>query len=75
MTIAIEGEYNFVATENPSELVTFDRYGPLPCPRRGVEYIFVVLDSFSKLVCMYALKKSGQMSGGMLRRKKGLRLF
>ena len=58
MTIAMEGEYNLVAAENPSELVTVDLYGPLPRSRGGVEYIFVVLDSFSKLVRMYTLKKA-----------------
>ena len=58
LTIAMEGEYQLVAADNPSELVTVDLYGPLPRSRGGVEYIFVVLDSFSKLVRLYTLKKA-----------------
>lgn len=40
------------------DLVTVDLYGPLPIGRGGVEYIFLVIDSFSKYVKLYALKKA-----------------
>lgn len=58
LTIAMEGPYKLVKAEKPSELVTVDFYGPLPSGRGGVEYVFVVLDAFSKLVRLYAMKKA-----------------
>lgn len=57
-TIAMEGPYNQVISHSPSDLVTVDYYGPLPCARGGVEYVFVVLDAFSKLIRLYPLKKA-----------------
>lgn len=47
---SMEGEYGNVSSEHPGELATVDFYGPLPRSVGGVEYIFVVLDAFSKLV-------------------------
>ena len=58
ISVAMEGEFQLVAASEPCELVTVDFYGPLPRGRGGVEYIFVVLDSFSKLVKLYAMKKA-----------------
>lgn len=45
-------------SQSPSDLVTVDYYGPLPRARGGMEYVFVVLDAFSKLVRLYALKRA-----------------
>ena len=41
LSIAMEGEYQWVETEGPHDLVTVDFYGPLPRGRGGVEFIFV----------------------------------
>jgi transposase InsO family protein len=38
--------------------LTLDLYGPLPTGRRGVKYLFVCLDVFSKHVVLYPLKSS-----------------
>lgn len=54
----LEGPFCHVRTENPSELATVDFYGPLPRSVAGVEYIFVVLDAFSKLVKLYPIKRA-----------------
>lgn len=45
-------------SDNPGDLATVDFYGPLPRSVGGVEYIFVVLDVFSKLVKLYPIKKA-----------------
>ena len=58
LSIAMEGPYQLVRSEKPSDLITVDFYGPLPRGRGGVEYIFVVLDAFSKLVRLYPLRKA-----------------
>ena len=58
LSIAMEGPYQLVRSETPSDLVTVDFYGPLPRGRGGVEYIFVVLDAFSKLVRLYPLRRA-----------------
>ena len=47
-----------VYSECPGDLVTVDFYGPLPRSIGGVEYIFVVLDTFSKYVKLYSIKKA-----------------
>ena len=47
-----------VQSNGPNNLVTVDFFGPLPRRRGGVEYIFVVLDAFSKLVRLYAMKRA-----------------
>ena len=58
LTIAMEGQFEMVNAEAPSDLATVDFYGPLPRGRGGVEYIFVILDAFSKIVRLYPLKKA-----------------
>ena len=58
LSIAMEGPYQMVRAEAPSDLVTVDFFGPLPRGRGGAEYIFVVLDAFSKLVRLYPMKKA-----------------
>ena len=61
LTIAMEGEYNLVQADRPNELITVDFYGPLPRGRGGVQYLFVVLDAFSKLVRIFPLKNATTM--------------
>ena len=56
LSTAMEGEFDLVRAEGPNDLVTVDFYGPLPRGRGGVQYLLVVLDAFSKLVRIFALK-------------------
>lgn len=52
-----EGEYQFVKSDQPGELVTVDFFGSLPQSVGGVAYIFVVMDAYSKYVKLYAIKR------------------
>ena len=52
------GESNPVITSRPGEKVMVDYYGPLPTGRGGAAYIFVIQDSFSKYVKLYAMRKA-----------------
>ena len=58
LSIAMEGEYELVEAQGPGDLATVDFYGPLPRGRGGVQYLFVVLDAFSKLVRLYPMKNA-----------------
>ena len=58
LSIAMEGEYELVETQGPGDLATVDFYEPLPRRRGGVQYIFVILDAFSKIVRLYPMKNS-----------------
>ena len=49
---------NYIKVERPFDLVAVDLYGPLPKGRGGVVYVFVVLDTFSKLVRLYSVKRA-----------------
>lgn len=57
INVKMEGQYNLVHSLDPGDLVCVDFYGPLPCSVGGVEYIFVMLDAFSKYVKLYSIKK------------------
>ena len=52
------GSYEFLAAEQPNELVSVDFYGPLPVLVGGVQYIFVFQDVFTKLVTLYPIKRA-----------------
>lgn len=58
LTIPMEGEHNFIESSGPNDLITVDFYGPLPMARGGMQYIFVVLDAFTKYVSLYPMKKA-----------------
>lgn len=58
MNVSMEGEQQFVSSSGPNDLVTVDFYGPLPRARGGVQYIFVMLDAFTKYVTLYVLKNA-----------------
>lgn len=58
LTYPMEGTYQLVESTEPNDLISVDFYGPLPISRGGVQYIFVILDVFSKLVTLYALKRA-----------------
>ena len=53
-----ERELNFIQVEKPFDLVAVNLYAPLPKGRGGVMYIFVVLDTFSKRVKLYSIKRA-----------------
>jgi transposase InsO family protein len=52
------GEMNAIIAGHPGDLVTVDYYGPLPPSRSRVSYILVVIDSFSKFVKLYPLRRA-----------------
>lgn len=54
----LAGEMHNIIVEHPGDLVTVDYFGPLPVGRGGVSYIFVLIDSFSKFVKLFPLKKA-----------------
>lgn len=56
--IKLEGNMHPIISTKPGELVCIDFYGPLPPGIRGVSYIFVVIDNFSKYVKLYALRSA-----------------
>lgn len=58
----IEGDYDMVRASRPSELVTVDFYGPLPGSVGKVQYIFVMIDAFTKHVKLYPLVKANTNS-------------
>jgi transposase InsO family protein len=58
LTYRMEGEYQSIEVDGPGKLVTVDYFGPFPASRGGVQYVFVALDSFSKLVKLYCLKRA-----------------
>lgn len=57
LTVAMEGEYEFVSASKPGELVTSYNYGPLPPARAGMQYILVMTAVFSKYTCIYPTKR------------------
>ena len=54
----LEGEMKYIKVEKPFDLVAVDLFGPLPKGRGGVMYIFVVLDTFTKFVKLYSVKRA-----------------
>ena len=57
-TVAMEGEFEWISTQDPNELATLDFYGPLPPARTGMQYILVVMEAFSKYTCLYPIKRA-----------------
>lgn len=57
LNIKMEGAFNIVESSEPGNLVCVDFYGPLPRSVGGVQYIFVVLDAFTKYVKLYPIKR------------------
>ena len=52
------GPMNPIIPEGIGALVAVDFFGPLPASTFGVTYIFVVLDTFSKFVQLYPLRRA-----------------
>lgn len=53
----MEGTFNMVKSDAPGDLICVDFYGPLPRSIGGLEYVFVVMDMFSKYVKLYPIKR------------------
>ena len=58
LNMKMEGGYQFLQATELNELISVDFYGPLPRSLRGVQYLFVVQDVFTKLVTLYAIKRA-----------------
>ena len=54
----MEEAYQFLKATKPNELVSTDVFVHLPRSVRGVQYLFVLQDVFSKLVIIYPLKRA-----------------
>lgn len=54
----MEGQYMHVTSNCPNELLCVDFFGPLPRSTGGVQYIFVILDAFSRFVTLYSMKRA-----------------
>lgn len=54
----LEGSTNPIIAKSPGDLVTVDYYGPLPAARSKATYIFVIIDSFSKFIKLYPLRRA-----------------
>lgn len=52
------GETSGVKSEGKGDLIAIDLIGPLPKSRGGVQYIFIILDTFTKFVQLYNLKRA-----------------
>lgn len=55
---ALRGAVHPIVATSPGALVTVDYYGPLPEGRGRVGYILVAIDSFSKFVKLYPLRRA-----------------
>jgi hypothetical protein len=54
-----QGLYTLLPSpESPWESISMDYMSSLPSTKRGNDYVFVVVDRFSKMVIMVACKKS-----------------
>ena len=51
-------QFEPILPEHPNDLVAVDFYGPLPKSVGGVSYIFVLVDTFSKLVTLFPVKRA-----------------
>ena len=54
----MEGEFQNVKASAPNQSISVDFYGPLPASIGGCQFIFVVLDNFSKYVSLYPIKRA-----------------
>lgn len=51
----LEGKWSSTLPQSKGEIVLCDYFGPLPRARGGVQYIFVLIDGFTKYVKLYPL--------------------
>lgn len=60
--VKMEGPYQIMRSDKPGDLVSVDFYGALPRSLGDMEYIFVVLDVFSKYVKLYPIKNENTVT-------------
>ena len=56
LNYSMQGRYQLISAKKPGDLVTVDFYVPLPRAQYRYQYIFVVLDAFSKYVKLYPIQ-------------------
>lgn len=54
----LTGETRPVLPTRKGELISLDYYGPLPASRGGVKFILVIIDTFTKYVKLYAVRRA-----------------
>lgn len=54
----LQGKWNNVLPQSRGELVLCDYLGPLPKAKGGYQYVFVIVDGFTKYVRFYPLKRA-----------------
>lgn len=54
----LEGKWNSTLPQEKGELVLCDYYGPLPKSKGGFQYVFVLIDGFTKYVKLYPLRRA-----------------
>lgn len=57
-TPGVFAEMTNILPQEPNELLSLDYYGPLPTAKQGKKYLLVMIDVFSKLTILYALRKA-----------------
>ncbi|XP_023288921.1 uncharacterized protein LOC111674083 [Orussus abietinus] len=57
-TVGSFAEMQNIIPRKPRELASVDFYGPLPTGKGGVKYIPAIIDVFSKVTALYALKRA-----------------
>lgn len=57
-TSLVAGPMQHVLSQKPLDKLLVDFYGPLPVGIYGLQYIFVVLDNFSRFVKLFPLRKA-----------------
>lgn len=57
-TTLMSGPMQHVISQKPLEKLLVDFYGPLPVGIYGLQYIFVVLDNFSRFVKLFPLRRA-----------------
>ncbi|VVC31048.1 Ribonuclease H-like domain,Integrase, catalytic core [Cinara cedri] len=58
LTIRVEGAMQNILSTEPLQKLCVELFGPLPTAWDVNKYIFVVLDNFTRFVCLYPMKKA-----------------
>jgi len=52
------GKMKGITSTKPNQQLSIDIYGPLPTGRSGMKYLLVTIDTFSKLVQIYTMRRA-----------------
>lgn len=52
------GETKGIVTSEPNQQLSIDLFGPMPTGKRGMKFLLVTLDTFSKFVKLYTLRRA-----------------